>query len=66
MEEQRSLNALNVERDFMDSVGHGSYTCSHKDSQKGGWKGDRKGNGKGTQKGEKIHAEKADTKSKKR
>ena len=24
MEEQRSLNARNVERDFMDSVGHGA------------------------------------------
>ena len=53
MEEQRSLNVHNVERNIMDSVGYGATHHHTKIHRKEDGK-ETKGNGKGTQKGGKF------------
>ena len=64
MEEQRSLNARNVERDFMDSVGHGATPLPIKTHRKEDGKVTEKETVREPRKGENSQPEKADTKSK--
>ena len=64
MEEQRSLNARNVERDFMDSVGHGATPVPIKTHRKEDGKVTEKETVREPRKGENSQPEKADTKSK--
>ena len=64
MEGQRSLNARIVERDFMDSVGHGAAPHPIKTHRKEDGKVTEKETVREPRKGESCQPEKADTKSK--